>query len=916
MGATWIWRGGAWERGGVVGGRASGGRRFVGPERLGYCPGSVKTPSGPCKGRHILVLIAGAALALPSWHSWAQSGSGDSTGAVPSGAAGNERSATRTQPVMPGPVASDPAAFDGRPVREIVIQKPVVKDGALVYEPLEDELERLARRNIRLERGRPYKQDVATSDVTRLNRLGRFRRIESRVQLLDDGSVSVFFDLQPQPIVKDVQAVGNTKFNDAKIAEQVEVVVGTPVDRLVLDRASRRIEDMYRKKGYYLAQVTWDEKELEEQGIVLFRIREGERVKVAEIRYEGNLSFRPDELGVVVKTREAFPLFKTGEISDEQLETDTRALIEYYRDRGYLDVEVAPSIQFAPNGREAIITFVISEGRLYTLREVRIIYPDLSREFETEEEARAAAGPLERVIRDPFNPRGWLVCADGLMGAEAVIGLMKVKPGDAYSVKKINESVDAIESAFGEMGYIDARVRRYDPRSTETPEVDLLLAIREGPRYKTGVVEVQGNDLTKGNVVMRQVEVKPDRPLSASGLEETEKQITQTRNFDTTGSPVKVTPQSPDPQDPVYRDVLIEVTETNTGTLGFGVVTSSDSGVAGSISLTQRNFDLFDTPDTASELFTGKAFRGAGQTFRLEALPGTEVQNYSISLADPYLFDSDYSLSTSAFFRDRDYSDYDEQRYGGRLGFGRRFGTRWVGALNFRLESVELTDIDSDQPTEVFEFADQAYLSGVGFSLTRSTYDNTFRPSKGTRVVLSAEQVGLLGGDYDFTKLGAEYTTYFKIREDALGRKTILTLNLLTNYIPQDRSDVPVYERYYLGGRSFRGFEFRTVSPKGIRNDTGEPSDDPVGGLFSFFAGAEVKQPIFGDMISIVGFVDTGTVLIEPGFDDYRVAIGAGIRLYIPQLSPFDLAFDFGFPIVKADGDDDQLFSFSIDLPF
>lgn len=212
--------------------------------RLGYCPGSVKKLSGPSKGRPILMLVAGAALALPVCHSWGQ---GDGASGSGGGAAGG--GAGRAQPVIPGPVASDPGVFDGRPVREIVIQKPVVKDGALGYEALEDELERLARRNIRLERGRPYRQEVATGDVTRLNRLGRFRRIESRVQLLDDGSVTVFFDLQPQPIVKDVQAVGNTKFNDAKIAEQVEVVVGTPVDRLVLDRASRRIEDMYRKKG-------------------------------------------------------------------------------------------------------------------------------------------------------------------------------------------------------------------------------------------------------------------------------------------------------------------------------------------------------------------------------------------------------------------------------------------------------------------------------------------------------------------------------------------------------------------------------------------------------------------------------------------------------------------------------------------
>ncbi|MBX3318151.1 MAG: BamA/TamA family outer membrane protein [Phycisphaeraceae bacterium] len=813
-------------------------------------------------------------------------------------------------------VAAEPGAYDGRPIREIRVTRPAIKDGQRVDEALDADLERLVRANIRLQRGRPYRQQTAAEDISRLNRLGRFRRIETRAQLMEDGSVIVSYDVIPQPIVKDVQAVGNTKFPDSKIAEQVEAVVGTPVDSLVLDRAARRIEDMYRKKGYYLVQATWDEQSLEEQGIVLFRIREGERVRAAEIRYEGNLSFTPSELGSAVKTRPSFPIFRTGAIDDDQLDADTRALVEFYRDRGYLDVEVAPSIRIAPNGREAIVTFVISEGRLYTLRNVRVLYVERSREFDSEQEAIADLGPLERVVQDPFRPRGWLVTSDGLMPPDQIVAHMSVKPGDAYSVRKINDSVESIRSAYGQMGYTEARIRRYDPRSTDSPEVDLLLTIAEGSRFKTGIIEIQGNDLTKGNVVLRNMEIKPDRPLNTVAIDESQRLITNTRVFDGLSNPVKVTPQRPDRADPAYRDVLVEVTETNTGALGFGVVTSSDSGVAGSISLTQRNFDLFDTPDTASEFFSGRAFRGAGQTFRIEALPGTEVQTYSISLSDPALFDSDYSASISAYYRDRDFSDYDEERYGTRIGFGRRFGTRWTGNLSMRLESVELSDIDEDQPTEVFEFADQAAITGLGFNLTRSTYDNIFRPSKGTRVVLSAEQVGILGGDYDFTKLGADYTTFFKVREDALGRKTILSLNLAANYIPQNRGDVPVYERYYLGGRSFRGFDFRTVSPKGIRNDNGEPSDDPVGGLWSFFAGAEIKQPVFGDMISVVGFVDSGTVLIDPGFDDYRVAVGLGVRLYIPQLSPFDLAFDFGFPIIKQDGDEERLFSFSIDLPF
>ena len=63
-------------------------------------------------------------------------------------------------------------------------------------------------------------------------------------------------------------------------------------------------------------------------------------------------------------------------------------------------------------------------------------------------------------------------------------------------------------------------------------------------------------------------------------------------------------------------------------------------------------------------------------------------------------------------------------------------------------------------------------------------------------------------------------------------------------------------------------------------------------------------------------FVDSGTVTEDIGFDDYRVSIGFGIRLYIPQFGEVPIAFDFGFPLLKEDTDEEQLISFSAELPF
>ena len=60
----------------------------------------------------------------------------------------------------------------------------------------------------------------------------------------------------------------------------------------------------------------------------------------------------------------------------------------------------------------------------------------------------------------------------------------------------------------------------------------------------------------------------------------------------------------------------------------------------------------------------------------------------------------------------------------------------------------------------------------------------------------------------------------------------------------------------------------------------------------------------------------TGTVTEDFGLDDYRVSTGLGVRLYIQQLGPVPIAFDFGFPIIKEETDEDRLFTFTVDLPF
>ena len=379
---------------------------------------------------------------------------------------------------------------------------------------------------------------------------------------------------------------------------------------------------------------------------------------------------------------------------------------------------------------------------------------------------------------------------------------------------------------------------------------------------------------------------------------------------------VRVTVQDPEGANPRDRDVLVEVTEKNTGSFNFGVGLSSDAGVFGEISLNQRNFDIADWPLSWREFTNGRAFRGAGQTMNIAIAPGDEVSTYSFTIGEPHLFNTDISSSFTGFYRNRFYNQYKEERLSAALTLSRRLGDVWQISATGRYQNVTLTDFSPFTPIEVYNDRGPSNIMNVRTTLLRSTINNFYRPSRGSRLSLSLNPswVTTTGNFYVNADIGL--TTFLTISEDFLGRKSTLKLNTKFGYI--FGGTAPVEEKYYLGGLSFRGFQFRTISPKatGTISQPNVPVNDPVGGNFMFFAGTEYQFPVVGDSFAAVCFLDTGTVKNDISFEGYRVSVGVGIRLYIPQLGQAPLAFDFGFPILKEEEDIEQLFSFSMAVPF
>ncbi len=359
-------------------------------------------------------------------------------------------------------------------------------------------------------------------------------------------------------------------------------------------------------------------------------------------------------------------------------------------------------------------------------------------------------------------------------------------------------------------------------------------------------------------------------------------------------------------QGPVPIDLDVYVNQAPTGRMMIGGTYGTDNGLVGELIIDERNFDLLNFPRSVDDLFDARTWRGGGQTLRAEIVPGTDLERYLINFGEPYLFNSNVSLSLSGYYFDRQYYDWDEQRAGGRISLGRKLTNYLSVSTGLRLESVEVDNprVGTSAQLNADLGRHDFYQFNVG--LVYDTRQSPYGLESGEYLSLSFKQAF---GDYSFSRGDIDFRL-----QRLLFQRTPTSGHHVISYRTQlgfTGSDTPVFENYLAGGfTSMRGFDFRGVSPieGGVR----------VGGEFQWLNSLEYQFPItWDDMISGVAFVDFGTVeeSIEIQSDNFRVAPGVGLRVNLPYAGmSAPLAFDFAFPVDEAAGDDKRTFSFLIGI--
>jgi outer membrane protein assembly factor BamA len=591
-------------------------------------------------------------------------------------------------------------------------------------------------------------------------------------------------------------------------------------------------------------------------------VEEGKRVRIRRIVFEGNAALTDRELKRRIHTKTALWIFRTGAFDEDQVESDLFRLQAYYRDQGFLDAKVAYRRELSEDRLDLTIVFAIDEGARYSIENIEL--------------------------------RGHTVFT-----RDELHRMMGSKVGATVKRPLIDADARTIRARYGELGYIYATARAIRVFSDTPGMVRITVEIDEGEQFRVGRVIVRGNTRTKDNVVRRALNLyPPDDLFDLTEAAEAERRLVESRVFRS----ARVYPIG---DMPGVRDVVIDVKEAEkAGDFLFGVGVTSNSGIVGNIVLNLQNFDLYDWPQSLSELVKFRSFFGGGQRFRLELQPGTTVSRFRLDFTEPYLFDKPLRFDFSAYLFERGRDGYAERRGGASVSFGKRFQRGrlqgWSGEVALRVENVRLDDLDIFASREIREDEGSNLMTIVKGTLARDRRDNRFIPTSGDRLRIGYEQFGAFGGDHAFGKLTGGYTWYKTLRTDLLERKSVLELRAEGGVIV---GNAPVFEQFYGGGTgSIRGFKFRGVGPRdGI-------DDNNVGGDFLVLLGGEYSFPLVGEKVRGLFFLDTAMV----GSGPWRASIGTGVRFTLDVFGPVPLELDLAVPVLSGPDDEEQVFSFLI----
>ena len=659
------------------------------------------------------------------------------------------------------------------------------------------------------------------------------------------------------PIINEVSFTGNDLLDNEQLND---IVMISPRDTLNLDKINEAVDKIrteYQKIGRYLAEVKPQKVKLGEGRVNLnFVINEGSLLTVKNINFVGNQNFSNNELKSIISTKEDawYKLFGSNKFIPERLEYDKKKLKEFYNQRGYIDfkVEIARG-DLLPDISGFNLNFIVKEGKRYTVNDLVI---------------------ESSLIND--NKK------------KILLKEIYLKKEEYFNSRGLDESIKFLVEEFELLGFNFIRV--FPKIKKDKNLVNILFSIKEGSEKYINKITIIGNTRTNDNVIRRELSLLEGDPFNKSKLTTSISALRRLGYFQSVNYRLDEIASN-------LIDIILDVKETNTGSVSFGVGYSSLNNTSFSFGLNEKNF------------------LGEGKKVRLQADLSEKKSTYNIGVTEPYFLDRHLSLYGDIFNQETENTKGDIKSSSSGFGFGIGFTNESLTqSFKYKLSTSETTTSStSTAASETGEEGIEIITSSITHSISKDTRDSYFNPTSGYNWKFSNTLAGI-GGDATFYKSILNSRIYYPIDygDYVFGFKSG------AGFITAIDDKITSSNRFFLGGKKLRGFDNGGLGPR----DTG--NNQAVGGNnfynFSFELKSNKFMPedtglewlVFSDIGSIWG---TDYETNVKGFDDIepRITSGFGLAMVTP-VGPLQMIW--GFPVQSQDYDIEENFQFSIGTSF
>ncbi len=661
-------------------------------------------------------------------------------------------------------------------------------------------------------------------------------------------------NVKEYPNIDKLYFENNERLEDIELKQIASDINFINDNNVSLNLFINEVKKVYESFGYNNVNINYSKKIYEENNTIdfYFDIQEGKITKVNKIIINGNNSISGQDIlaNIKTKTRSIRNIFANNNFKPFTVESDKYKIINYYKNNGFLNVDVNVKIEYFKSNRVNIY-FNIIEGDVYSLVAIDIV--------DENNILNSITANLINLKTDSF-----------------------LNENSTFSYSKAQQLRKDISSTIIDSGVEFFEINSYEKISDKN--VKILYQISPiAPKY-TNLINIEGNYRTYDYVIRRELSIVEGDAIYPRQIKSLKDKLTSLNLFESVNI-------KEDPVDDKNVNLIIEIEEKQTGSFNAGVSLGTLDGFAIVTGLRERNF------------------YGTGRSLDILLNTSEDKNQFKFITTDRLSYENDANISYSINYKQEDFSNassYKLDSFSSGIGVGYRLNKKLIH--NIDLEYV-LKDYNITNSTTVSETIASSSGSNISYLLKNNFSYSTLNPGfiskKGNYFNFNNTIETPTSSSNGFIKNTLTFKNYFNSNDNIFSIQT-----KIGNIFSLNNNDILTDDKFSLGGRWLRGFDNFGAGPRNSRTSY-VGGNNLIATKFDYSHEITKKSdfPIYLNLFNDYGLVWENKTNPTNNDNSLRSSVGFGIKYYSP-IGP--IGFTWGFPIIDEKYDINRMFLFSI----